>query len=646
MADENGNYRIPDLDSHTTATTPLAQDWKVPVYSETDDKTYEAPVGALLDTAFANQLRGVPKIVDYLEAFTGMPAQAIALDQLYTLFPNGLSLGVTATVRNTAAKEDLQANPNTFKAGGQYVLTASRFGLLNVWRNGGGASNAGTSAKAKATWLAVESPAAQGPGIEEFDPIKQGGYPIVGTSLKLSSSGYLYFFTTRVPLPYDGITPIPEPTIGGDDNYTAEPPPVSSYESNIILPQAAVSGLFTSNLGKGWRVGPTYTITDRYPQNPNDVVDGQDYADVYTRWFRPSDTGTPDAWLFSNGVWQMGSYDAANNLFMPAPAGGGPGVTVVQTTGQSTTAVMSQKAVSERLLTADQQTRVAALTSPAYYLGSAGLEGFATLDDLLAVAANNSDGTVVLNQQFLSATVPGSFGSNTVYGQGALLDPGEEVDCSNAAVHELVAGSTPVRAVGGASYFNSSLGLLTLDAATVFFSNSTAATFSGTGTVNVLGRWGVGAVNAGVTLVFKPSALIPAGYLATLTNNNDGTYTTPEGGTVVDERESGESNAETEIQCLTTSALRVSEIKLNKPLTLVSVEAKAAYNAGGATYQVNTYTGSAWAGGAVRTTVPAAQADLAAVTEAQRTAGAELLIATAPVAPNDPATLIVTVLYG
>ncbi|KAA9333416.1 hypothetical protein F0P96_10630 [Hymenobacter busanensis] len=170
-----------------------------------------------------NKLRGAPKIVDYLEPFAGMPARCITRAQLAA---DWLTLENVCYVRNTATAAELEDDPNAVQPGRFYVLSASRFGELSVFRNGGGGNDAAPGARARASWVEQNTEAAQGAGIEEYDPNYNAtgtptGYP-AGVTLKYLSEGKLYFVQTLQALP----VPVPAPTLEDDDpNYVSTPAP-------------------------------------------------------------------------------------------------------------------------------------------------------------------------------------------------------------------------------------------------------------------------------------------------------------------------------------------------------------------------------------------------------------------------------------
>ncbi|RSK45192.1 hypothetical protein [Hymenobacter rigui] len=115
---------------------------------------------------------------------------------------------------------------------------------------------------------------------------------------------------------------------------------------------------------------------------------------------------------------------------------------------------------------------------------------------------------------------------------------------------------------------------------------------------------------------------------------------------VVNEQPAGGGSGVTELQIRSDSTTRVFSLDLTDKVKLLTVSALGARNAQGAAFQVNKYAAGAWQGGLERSALVDVQADLDALTPADRTAGAELLIKTIPVTSANTARLLVQLQHG
>lgn len=130
-----------------------------------------------------------------------------------------------------------------------------------------------------------------------------------------------------------GIVPAPtgEPD---DENWLLESGAGQSYQPTDTY---TFAGAYNASLAGTLPVWKRLRITNR--QNPE--------GDVYAVFLEADTLIASQAWLV-NALTTEGTYDLDTDTFTPN-AGGGSGVTITQTPGQSTTAVMSQKAVTDAL---------------------------------------------------------------------------------------------------------------------------------------------------------------------------------------------------------------------------------------------------------------------------------------------------------
>jgi len=161
-----------------------------------------------------------------------------------------------------------------------------------------------------------------------------------------------------------------------------------------------------------------------------------------------------------------------------------PGVTYTAGAGINIT----NDVISATQLTPAQQAQVQALNSPVYLISAAGLTGYATLDDALAVAAKLVDSTLYLNRLYLRNSTSGAaVGSNTVFGGGLALDPSQPLDFSGARVYQYSSSGETLVLTDNAQFYQSKLTLLTLNGQEVALHDTGATDLAGMGIVYLYG---------------------------------------------------------------------------------------------------------------------------------------------------------------
>lgn len=157
-------------------------------------------------------------------------------------------------------------------------------------------------------------------------------------------------------------------------------------------------------------------------------------------------------------VWR--NADLSDDGLHVEAGGGSGGPTVVQSTGQSTTTVMSQKAVTDQLLSTDERARVAALTSPITQFDYDNTLSGET-DITAAGAWNTDDRKILLNQTQYIPTADVVFENGVVVGGGAVIqlqDNAVDVELKETTLLDLsISGTGRTARVDGSAFWSGAI---------------------------------------------------------------------------------------------------------------------------------------------------------------------------------------------
>jgi hypothetical protein len=378
---------------------------------------------------------------------------------------------------------------------------------------------------------------------------------------------------------------VPAPTGAKTDTNWREASPASTLLLSQPLNHATLQDLYDDALLKP---GQQYRVINRFDKTVDPPVQLPDVLVVAgtVQAFKPEAFEVS----FTDDALTPVSYDLTTDTTTPRTGGGGGGPTVVQSTGTSTTEVMSQKAVTDELLTPDQKSRVNLLTRAVGLVDAAGV---AWGSDILEVPIDGGgypdQDTVFIFNKPLTMTADFQNDGASINGNSNTIQPGgflfSLILTPNVSLSKLTFGGSGLRFYGGTGRVNElvlgpNVGMDVLEAADVTLLDSVLR-----GTITVAGilRLGPG------------------------TNDDDATYTITGTGQVIDERggSSGPTLYQATIADITT---KFNDVVLLAPATFTLV---GLINTPSWTAQLlNTTTGAAY--GPQRTTEADINADIAA----------------------------------